>query len=70
MGRERWAWLGARFTFTIPVAGDAAAGVPRLSAHARWRAERERTRILAVDDDPPTLGYVRDALARAGTRQL
>ena len=57
--------LGARFTFTIPVAGDAAAGVPRLPARTR-RAERERTRILAVDDDPQTLRYVRDALTKAG----
>ena len=57
--------LGARFTFTIPVAGDAAAGVPRLSDR-RERAERERTRILAVDDDPQTLRYVRDALTKAG----
>ena len=57
--------LGARFTFTIPVAGDAAAGVPRLSARTR-RAERELTRILAVDDDPQTLRYVRDALTKAG----
>ena len=57
--------LGARFTFTIPVAGDAAAGVPRLSAR-RERPERERERILVVDDDPQTLRHVRDALARAG----
>ena len=57
--------LGARFTFTIPVAGDAAAGVPRRSAR-RERSERERERILVVDDDPQTLRHVRDALARAG----
>ena len=57
--------LGARFTFTIPVAGDAAAGLPRLSAR-RERAEKERTRVLCVDDDPQTLRYVRDALAGAG----
>ena len=57
--------LGARFTFTIPVAGDAVAGLPRLSAR-RERAEKERTRVLCVDDDPQTLRYVRDALARAG----
>ncbi len=57
--------LGARFTFTIPVAGDAAAGVPRRSAR-RERPERERERILVVDDDPQTLRHVRDALARAG----
>ena len=65
MGRERRAGLGARFTFTIPVAGDAAAGVPWLSAR-RERPERERERILVVDDDPQTLRHVRDALARAG----
>ena len=52
--------LGARFTFTIPVAADAAAAVPRRSAR------RERERILVVDDDPQTLRHVRDALARAG----
>ena len=57
--------LGSRFTFTIPVAGDAVAGVPRLSAR-RERAEKERTRILTVDDDPQTLRYVRDALTNAG----
>ena len=56
---------GARFTFTIPVAGDAAAGVRSLSARSR-RAERERTRILAVDDDPQTLRHVRAALTKAG----
>ena len=55
--------LGARFTFTIPVAVDAAAGVPRLSDR-RERSELER--ILAVDDDPQTLRYVRDALTKAG----
>ena len=57
--------LGARFTFTIPVAGDAAAGVPRLPDRSR-RSERERSRILVVDDDPQTLRYVRDALTKAG----
>ena len=61
--------LGARFTFTIPVAGDAAAGVPRRSARRERperERERERERILVVDDDPQTLRHVRDALARAG----
>ena len=37
----------------------------RLSDRSR-RAERERERILVVDDDPQTLRHVRDALARAG----
>ena len=57
--------LGARFTFTIPVAQDAAIGAAHLPVRPR-RSERERERILAVDDDPQTLRYVRDALARAG----
>ena len=57
--------LGARFTFTIPVAQDAAIGATHLPVRSR-RSERERERILAVDDDPQTLRYVRDALARAG----
>ena len=57
--------LGARFTFTIPVAQDAAIGAASIPVRTR-RAERERTRILAVDDDPQTLRYVRDALTKAG----
>ena len=57
--------LGARFTFTILVAQDAGIVAANLPVRSR-RAERERERILAVDDDPQTLRYVRDALARAG----
>ena len=57
--------LGARFTFTIPVAQDAGIGAANLPVRSR-RAEREQTRILAVDDDPQTLRHVRDALAKAG----
>ena len=57
--------LGARFTFTIPVAQDAAIGAANLLVRSS-RVERERTRILAVDDDPQTLRHVRDALTKAG----
>ena len=57
--------LGARFTFTIPVAQGAAIGAAHLPVRSR-RSERERERILAVDDDPQTLRYVRDALTNAG----
>ena len=57
--------LGARFTFTIPVAQDAAIGAANLPVRSR-RSERERERILAVDDDPQTLRHVRDALTKAG----
>ena len=61
--------LGARFTFTIPVIdGERAAGAAqRAPASLRSRREAgERARILAVDDDPQALRYVRDALAKAG----
>ena len=57
--------LGARFTFTIPVAQGAAIGAAHLPVRSR-RSERERERILAVDDGPQTLRYVRDALTNAG----
>ena len=57
--------LGARFTFTIPVAQDAAIGAANLLVRSS-RVERERERILAVDDDPQTLRHVRDALTKAG----
>ena len=57
--------LGARFTFTIPVAQDAGIGAANFPVRSR-RSERERERILAVDDDPQTLRHVRDALTNAG----
>ena len=61
--------LGARFTFTLPVAGNAATVVPGSARGRAGRAQRpgaSRSRILVVDDDPQTLRYVRDALSRAG----
>ncbi len=62
--------LGARFTFTLPTVEDAGAGAAAgpawPTAQSSPRAEPERVRILAVDDDPQALRYVRDALARAG----
>ena len=59
--------LGARFTFTLPMAEGmpAAAPAPPPAPPTR-RAARERVRVLAVDDDPQALRYVRDVLARAG----
>ncbi len=55
--------LGARFTFTLP-AVDAAASAP---ATPRVRPmTRGKVRVLAVDDDPQALRYVRDVLSRAG----
>ena len=62
--------LGARFTFTLPTVEDATRGAAeafpaRASRHMR-RGSEERVRILAVDDEPQTLRFVRDTLARAG----
>ena len=65
--------MGARFTFTMPTVEETgsgtAIGLPPLSTPAARRAVAaagERARVLAVDDDPQGLRYVRDALARAG----
>ena len=58
--------LGARFTFTLPaVEAPPAAPVPASSARSR-RATRGRVRVLAVDDAPQALRYVRDELAKVG----
>ena len=65
--------MGARFTFTIPAVEETGSGTAngpaRLSTPAARRAAAaagERVRVLAVDDDPQGLRYVRDALASAG----
>ena len=61
--------LGARFTFTIPVAAESDAGPtpdrPGAPCHAP-----EAVPILVVDDDPETLRHVRDTLAEAGFAPL
>ena len=67
--------LGARFTFTLPVAGEAGAGAPGTASGAAPgrpapRQGREPDRILVVDDDPQTLRHVRDTLAEAGFSPL
>ena len=64
--------LGARFTFTLPAveeAGSSAAhGRPPAAARStrRRRDESERMRVLAVDDDPDDLRYIRDTLVESG----
>ena len=61
--------LGARFTFTLPAAGEAATAGPEAISGRADRAPRpggDLHRILVVDDDPQTLRYVRDALSKAG----
>ncbi len=60
--------LGARFTFTLPAAdGPATAAAAPAPASPRARPPaRGRVRVLAVDDDPQALRYIRDVLTRAG----
>ena len=63
--------LGARFTITIPVAGNTApeaapsGGSPRPPGRSR-----DKTPILVVDDDPETLRYVRCILSDEGYAPL
>ena len=61
--------LGARFTFTLPVAATAGAvAVP--DRPDRPGAPTEAVPILVVDDDAETLRHVRDTLADAGFAPL
>ena len=63
--------MGARFTFTLPAvegAGYVSPAAPALAAarSPRPRAALERVPILAVDDDPQALRFIRDALISSG----
>ena len=63
--------LGASFTFTIPTVEEAGFVSPatpiRVSPRfLRQRDAGEQVRILAVDDDPEALRYIRDTLVKAG----
>ena len=62
---------GTRFTFTLPAAEDAARG-PGAARDRLGPAgpEGEPPPVLVVDDDPRTLRFVRDALAKAGYAPL
>ena len=57
--------LGARFTFTIPVA-EAAGAAPAPGRPDAPGEAPEAVPILVVDDDPETLRHVRNTLAEAG----
>ena len=66
--------LGARFTFTLPTVEAAGyvspAGRAQPSARSSRRRGAEQLRILAVDDDPQALRYVRDTLMQSGYEPL
>ena len=64
---------GARFTFTLLTVEETGSrttgGLLPVSAQSRSRERRdsvERVRVLAVDDDPNDLRYVRDTLLSSG----
>ncbi len=61
---------GACFTFTLPSVegsvGGAVGRLPSISTQREQNVEGERLRILAVDDDPNDLRYVRDTLVKSG----
>ena len=62
---------GARFTFTIPAAGDPVQLVGAVPVRARPAGPDGRPPpVLVVDDDPRMLRFVRDALAQAGYAPL
>ncbi|MCY3844719.1 MAG: response regulator, partial [Acidobacteria bacterium] len=62
---------GARFTFTVPLAGEAAGAAGESpERRASPAGDRKEPRILVVDDDPQMLRYLRDALLGAGYAPL
>ena len=56
--------LGARFTFTLPAVEQSPTPAPGPASTGSRRTPR--VRVLAVDDNPQDLRYVRDVLIRAG----
>lgn len=66
--------LGARFTFTLPTVDVAAVQpvdlVPAPVQTGASSGEKEPACVLAVDDDPQALRYVRDALVDGGYEPL
>ncbi len=57
---------GAVFTFTLPAAGETAPIAHSGPVRSTQRTDSNRTRILAIDDDPQTLRYLRGALTDGG----
>ena len=58
--------LGTRFTFTLPTADQAELSDATRPMESGRQAGRNQVRVLAVDDDPQMLSYVRHALSDAG----
>ena len=62
--------LGARFTFTLLAVAETGGGAtgPSQARSSRrgWGETSERVRVLAVDDDPNDLRYIRDTLIKEG----
>ncbi len=56
--------LGARFTFTLPTVEQPTMPAPDAGSTGSRRSPR--VRVLALDDNPQDLRYVRDILTRAG----
>ena len=56
---------GTRFTFTVPVAEDAAAPAESTPSSPYRPPRGEQACVLVVEDDPEALRYVRDALTQA-----
>ena len=61
--------LGARFTFTVPVAAESGAA-PAPGRHGAPGHAPDAVPILVVDDDPETLRHVRNTLEEAGYAPL
>ena len=65
--------LGTRFTFTLPAVAETGADAPvpgRVSRRRGASPEEDGVRVLALDDTPQILRYVRDTLAGAGYRPV
>ncbi len=60
--------LGARFTFTVPVAEEV--GEVAVASTAKYGDSPRRARVLVVDDDPQALDSVRHILEDAGYEAL